>query len=157
MRRRAAGMVLLAMVGCVADALSLEMALRSSTGVHVARDARFDGGAQFHGSIGAFLEIVTRPGLGVGFAAEYEAATASPVVDLVTYRGYGGTRLGGYAVLWIPVEQWGIGLRVGGVGSFLRYAFTIVFFVTTGLWIEPAVSLIPTRAPRNCPKPIVEW
>ena len=141
MRPIAAGMALLLLGARSLAGLGIDVEARATAGVHLAKDARFEAGAQFALTAGGLVEVVSAIGLGGGVAASYESTSPSPVVDLVSYRGYRGVRLGVFAVWWLGALPVDLGVRLGITGAFLRYAPTYTFFVTPGVWLEPALAV----------------
>jgi hypothetical protein len=126
-----------------AQALELELASRAAGSVHVAVDERFGAGFQPQLVAGALVQLLGRCGLGGGLATALEAAQPSPAHDLVSYRGYSGIRVWGFAVWRAESARWPVspGIRVGLVGSFLRYTHTAIYLVSPGVLLEPFVRL----------------
>jgi hypothetical protein len=141
MRRLALGLGYMALIVSAAGGSSLGAAPRTTVGVHVARDDRFSAGAQFAWSTGGVLEILSTLGLGGGLTIEYVSTLPSPVVDLVTYRGYSGARLAVFAAWWVDLGPLRAGARVGALGEYMSYTSTQIYFVTPGVFVEPALSL----------------
>ncbi len=140
MRRLALGLAYMALAAPAADGFSLMAVARTTVGINVARDSRFDAGAQFSWSTGALVEGLTSLGLGCGVSLEYGSTYPSPVVDLVSYRGYAGGRLSGFAAWWGDLGPMRIGVRAGVQGQYVSYTSTEIYFVFPGAVIEPAVA-----------------
>ena len=124
-------------------AQSLELMLRASSGIEAAWDQRFSPGAQLQFGAGARLQALGVGGFGGGFGVGYDGARPSPVVDLVSYRGWGGLAVELFGA-WrssIGGGTFAVDLRAGVRVSILSYVPAPIYFVVPALFVEPALSV----------------
>jgi hypothetical protein len=132
--------VLLA-ASCPAQEIGVAMA--SSAGVALVKDARFAAGVQPTLAVGGVAELTGDRGFGAGVALAGDFAWASAVRDLVSYRGTSGARLRLFGS-WRDPKTGSVlafAARAGASAAFRRYTETEVWFVTSGLFLEPLVAV----------------
>ena len=149
MRQYAAVGLLLLVCASPAPAQSGEVVLRASTGTAVAWDERYTPGVQQSLAAWALAQFLGRGAVGGGIGLGYDGALSSPVVDLVSYRGYGGlaAELFGAARVGLGRGPYSFDLRGGLRASISSYYPAPIYFLLPSVFLEPGLSYRSPKLP----------